>query len=85
MKIGGASNARRIMFKMGWKELQRLWIVPISSASRSMRTTSSCDLWGVVLKGRKLGRTCKHIPDIKDICRGILPNIMESILELIPK
>lgn len=44
MNTGGASRAMSTTFNIGPNELLRLWTVPISSASRSTRATSSSDL-----------------------------------------
>lgn len=45
MNMCGASKAVSMMLRIGWKEFRRLWMVPISSAYRSMRDISSCDLF----------------------------------------
>lgn len=44
MKTGGASRAARMTFNMGWNELFRPCMAPMSSEIRSIRTASSCVL-----------------------------------------
>jgi len=54
IKIAGASRATSMTLKMGLKEFRRLWIVPISSARASIRSTSSWELGGIIRKAQDL-------------------------------
>ena len=62
-----------MILRIGWNELFSMEFVPISSASRSIRATSSCELKTV--GSDEFGQEIEDQPNIEDICSGIFPDL----------
>ncbi len=83
IKMAGASRATSMTLKIGLNELRRLWIVPISSARTSIRSTSSWELNRIIRKFQDLAISHTH-PTLKTSVVGSFHTSNRAILRRWP-